>query len=257
MLNRPVNTHGLTGILLTTAPYTLPPGIVEVGVSVLSENSVTPDYTITEYPASVTMGLPRNAELSLHGSYIHITEGAPASAPTDRQTGDLEMMYKWNFLPQPEASLWPAVSLIAGGGLPTGNNQDGKINSAQHWSMLLGIAAGLEIDWQDHALGIYLDGAVKGMDPAQKHLRDLYGTFNAGLLLPISKNQNLQMLLEYSMINGKDRITRDGSDYTGLTYGLRLVNERFNLTFGTQYLHKRTPGYERSGRVIGVMSSKF
>jgi hypothetical protein len=58
MVNRPVNTSGLTGMLLTTAPYTLAPGATELAASVLSENSITPDYTITEYPLSVTVGMP-------------------------------------------------------------------------------------------------------------------------------------------------------------------------------------------------------
>jgi len=48
-----------------------------------------------------------------------------------------------------------------------------------------------------------------------------------------------------------------GANYTGLTYGLRLVTERFNLTIGTQSLHKKLEGYDNSGRVIGLMSMKF
>jgi hypothetical protein len=31
IVNRPVNTSGLTGLLMTTSPYTLAPGTVEIG----------------------------------------------------------------------------------------------------------------------------------------------------------------------------------------------------------------------------------
>jgi hypothetical protein len=77
------------------------------------------------------------------------------------------------------------------------------------------------------------------------------------LLYPISKYQNLQILVEYSIVNGKDKISLIGGDYTALTFGIRLVSERFNLTMGTQYLHKQVENYDNSSRVIGLMSMKF
>jgi hypothetical protein len=201
--------------------------------------------------------MPHNAELGIKGSYIHIKEGTSAAAPTQRKTGDFEILYKWNFFPQTEGSIRPAFSLIAGGGIPTGNNEDMKINAVNHWGLMLGISAGTEISWRDHVLGIYADANVKGSDPAEKRLRDIYEVVNAGLLFPISKYQNLQMLFEYTMVHGKERIALDGGDYSALNYGLRLVNEQFNLTVGSQFLRKQTEGYENSDRVIGLMSMKF
>jgi hypothetical protein len=65
------------------------------------------------------------------------------------------------------------------------------------------------------------------------------------------------MLIEYSLITQKDMMTLSGGDYTALTYGLRLVTERLNLTIGTQSIHKKLEGYDNSGRVIGLMSIKF
>src|SRR5690242_20126752 len=44
MINRPVNLSGLTGLLVTTAPFTLDPGIIEVGASVQTETSLTPEF---------------------------------------------------------------------------------------------------------------------------------------------------------------------------------------------------------------------
>jgi hypothetical protein len=178
LINRPINTSGLTGILFTTAPYVLTRGTVEVGASVLYENSVTPDYTITEYPLSVTVGMPHNAELALRGSYVQIKEGTSNIAPTDRRTGDLDILYKWNFLPQADSSIRPAISFIVAGSLPTGNNSDMKINAVNHWGLLLGISAGTEISWKEHALGIYADAEVKGLDPTEKRIRDIYEAYN-------------------------------------------------------------------------------
>jgi len=42
-----------------------------------------------------------------------------------------------------------------------------------------------------------------------------------------------------------------------MTYGLRVVNERVNVTLGTQILRKNVAGYDNSDRVIGLLSIKF
>ncbi len=257
IVNRPVNTLGLTGLLITTSPYTLIPGTIEIGASVLSENSIRPDYTITEYPLTATIGISSHSELAFKTSYFSISEGPTGTTVVTRKTGDIELSYKWNFLPQPEASVRPAVSLIVSGMIPTENNSDLKTNAVSHWGMRLGLSVGTEVSWQDHILCIYMDGQMVGQDLTSKRLKDLYQLYNAGMLFPISKYKNLQMFIEFSLLTGKDLITLGGGDYTGLTYGLRLVTERFNLTIGSQSLHKKLEGYDNSGRVIGLMSLKF
>ena len=257
IVNRPVNTSGLTGLLITTSPYTLTPGTIEIGASVVSENSIRPDYTITEYPLSATIGISSHSELAFKTSYFSISEGPTGTTVVTRKTGDIELSYKWNFLPQPEASVRPAVSLIVSGMIPTENNSDLKTNAVSHWGMRLGLSVGTEVSWQDHILGIYIDGQMVGQDLTSKRLKDMYQIYNAGMLFPISKYKNLQMFIEFSLLTGKDLITLGGGDYTGLTYGLRLVTERFNLTIGSQSLHKKLEGYDNSGRVIGLMSVKF
>ena len=238
-VNRPVNTSGLTGLLITSSPFTLAPGTVEIGVSIQSENSVRPDFTITEYPLSATVGISNNSELALKCSYFTISEGPTGSNVVTRKTGDMELSYKWNFMPQPEDSLRPAVALFVTGIMPMENNRDLKTNSVIHWGMRLGMSIGSEINWKDHILGIYADGQVAGQDLTDNKLNDLYGIINAGMLFPISKYKNLQMLIEYSLITHKDMSTLSGRDYTALTYGLRLVTERLNLTIGTQSLRKQ------------------
>ncbi len=257
VVNRPVNTSGLTGLLLTTAPYTLNSGTVEIAASVQYESSVRPEFTITEYPLSVSMGIPHNSEIAIKGSFYNLQEGPTGTAITERKTGDVEISYKWNFYPSSETSLLPACSLIIGGNFPTENNRDRKIDAAIRWGARLGLSMGTEISWRDHVLGIYADANVQGQDPTERRLQDIYEIYNAGILFPISKHQNLQMLLEYTIVQGHQRIALEGGDYSALTYGLRLVGERFNLTMGAQFLHKKTEGYDNSGKVIGLMSMKF
>jgi hypothetical protein len=257
IVNRPVNTSGLTGLLFTTAPYTLNPGTVEIAASVLYESSVKPDYTVTEYPLSISVGMQHNSELAIRGSYYILKEGPTGTAITERKTGDVEISYKWNFYPPSESSIRPAFSLIVAGNFPTENNADMKIPAASHWGAMLGLAAGTEISWSDHILGIYADANLKGQDPTEPRLRDVYEIYDAGLLFPISKYQNLQMLLEYTVVQGRERTSLEGGDYSAFTYGLRLVSERFNLTIGAQFLHKKTEGYDNSGRIIGLASMKF
>jgi hypothetical protein len=84
------------------------------------------------------------------------------------------------------------------------------------------------------------------------------------MLFPISKYRNLQLLVEYTVVSGRDvhtksslSLTPDDMDYTAVTYGIRLVSEQFNLTMGTQLLHKEEVLYNDSSRVVGVMSIKF
>ncbi len=257
VVNRPVNTSGLTGLLFTTAPYALDQGTVEIAASVLYESSVKPEYTITEYPLSISIGVPHNSEIAIRGSFIDLKEGPTGTATTERKTGDVEISYKWNFSPPSESSARPAFSLIIAGNFPTENNADMKIDTATRWGAKLGLSAGTEISWRDHILGIYADANVKGQDPTEKRLHDIFEIYNAGLLFPISKHQNLQMLFEYTIVQGHQRIALAGGDYTAFTYGLRLVGERFNLTMGAQFLHKKTEGYDNSGRVVGLMSMKF
>ena len=260
VVNHPVNTSGLTGLLFTTAPYTLNPGTIEVGAGILSENSDFPQFTITEYPVSITTGLPHNSELALRSSYYQIKQGPTGTASAERKTGDLDLVYKWDFMPPKEDSERPAFALILGGSIPTEDSTDimsSSISSVTHWAVRFGLSGGTEIAWREHIFGIYADAQAVGQDLTEKRLSDSYGVYNAGLLLPISKYQNLQMFAEYSLVQGKKRLTVAGGDYSGFTYGLRLVSERFNLTIGSQFLHKQNESFGNSDRMMAMMSVKF
>jgi len=253
ILNRPVNTSGMTGLVVTNSPYTLPPRTLEVGVMVLTENSLSPRYTSTEYPMSFSLGLSHNSEVAVRGAFHylnvdpdHITRGM----------GDTELSYKWNFRQQTEFNSIPGFALIMTGLFPTGDKTVG-MNSVVHWGGRIGISMGSEVIWEDHIIGIYADGQIAVQDLSEKELRDSYSLFNAGILFPISKYRNLQMIIEYNQRKGKDIVSIDGVDFSAVTYGIRLVNERFNFTFGTQFIHKNEVGYASSNRMIGMMSIKL
>ncbi len=254
LINRPMNASGLTGLLVTTSPFTLEPGAVETGIAVFSENSKTPDYTLSEYAALISVGTGKGTELAIRGCSF---SKKPPAAASVRGAGDVEVSFKWNFLKtNPESPSVPAVALIVTGIAPTGDKRI-EINRVQHWGARFGLSAGTDIGWREHILGIYMDAQLTVQDLSDERYRDRYQAIHAGMLLPISKYRNLQVFIEYTAVGGKDVINVDGSDYTAFTYGLRLVSERLNLTVGTQFLHKDIEGYDNSERIIGMLSVKF
>ena len=254
LINRPVNMSGLTGLVFTTAPFTLPKRSIEIAIATLSENSTVPDFTVTELPVlSITTGIAQNMELALSSSEFHITKN---QGETRKGMGNTELSYKWNFLPQTESSLYPAVALIVTGIAPTGDT-DLNLGVVPHWGAKFGLSVGREIVWGDHVLLACVDGQIVVHDSTDEQFRDTYGLLNVGLLYPISKYRNLQVIVEYNLVNGVDKISGVGGDYTALTFGLRLVSEKFNLTIGSQFLRKRVEGFENARRVFGMASIKF
>ncbi len=259
LVNRPANTSGLTGLLVTTSPFTIETGTVETGIAAFDENSSKPNFILTEYSAYIVMGIARHMELSVKGSYFHAEykdDKGPLPEGKYRGAGDTEIAYKWKFWGQPQDSFIPAGALIIAGIAPTGDTTN-ALNRVEHWGARVGFATGTEITWEDHVLGMYADACVAFQDLSDDQIRDLYHIVNAGLLFPISKHQNLQLLLEYTIVSGKERENIDGLDYTAVTPGLRLVSERFNLSMGIQFLSKELEGYDDSSRVIGMVSVKF
>ena len=254
MINRPVNTLGLTGLLNTTSPFVQEAGTVEVGVGATSETSTNPDTDVSEYFMSVTVGLGRGTELSARGSYVNREDRAAATQ--SRGAGDGLLSVKWNVLPAKEASAVPALALFATAVLPTGDSESGT-NSVLHWGGRLGMSVGTEISWEDRVIAIYADASFAAQDLSNEDFRDSYHTVNAGLALPISKYRNLQLVVEYSIVSGRDVLTYDGPDYSAVTTGIRLVTERFNLSMATQFVNREPVEYDNASRIVGVLSMKF
>ncbi len=174
----------------------------------------------------------------------------------ERGTGNFNIGLKYTVLPQLESSWVPAVALFASGSTGA-DNKDIVLNGIIHWGARVGLAAGREINWGEHIIGIYGDAQLVVHDLNNENYRDRYGLFNAGLLFPVSKNRNLQMVVEYTFTTGIDRITAQGGDYSALLYGLRLVTERFNFSIGSQFIRKRVEGFDDSTGIIAVSSIKF
>jgi len=253
IINRPVNISGLTGLIITASPFTLPPRTFEIGAMVLSENSLVPKYTLTSYPLTISLGLASDKEIALRTQYVYLNEDPGIKS---HGMGDTELSFKWNVLPQPEGRYRPGIAVMATGIFPTGDQEEGT-NSVSHWGCRAGVSLGSEIAWEDRIIAVYADSQVAVQDLSDEMQRDSYVLVNAGFLVPISKYRNLQLLIEYNRRAGKDIVNIDGGDYSAVTYGLRLVNERFNLTFGTQFIHKETEGYNNSSRVLGMLSVKL
>jgi hypothetical protein len=254
MINRPVNTAGLTGLLFTTTPFTLLPRAIEISAYTVSENSVVPNYTVTELPGlSITAGIGRNSELAVKGYYVRESLNQDNRK---RGAGDTEVSYKWNFLPQTENSPYPAAALFLTCVAPTGS-KDLNVGGVAHWGAKIGLSLGREITWGDRVVGVYADGQIAVHDLSDDRFSDRYSMLNAGILYPISKYRNLQILIEYNGVSGVDRLSDVGGDYTAITYGLRLVTEKFNLTIGTQFLRKKEVGFDDTSKVIGTSSIKF
>jgi len=253
MVNRPVNISGLTGLIVTASPLTLPPRTVEVGIMTLSENSLIPRYVSTEYPLTISAGLSPVSEIALKSSYHYVNVDPDQIT---RGVGDTELSYKLNVRQQTEFSSIPGVAMIFTGIFPTGDKSTG-MNSVTHWGGRVGVSVGSEIIWEDHIIGIFADGQIAVQDPTNNELRDTYTAANAGILFPISKYRNLQMIIEYNQRKGKDIITIDGVNFSAVTYGIRLVSERFNMTFGTQFINKSQEGFGASNRMIGMMTVKI
>jgi hypothetical protein len=233
MINRPVNTSGLTGLLYTTSPFTLPQGVFEIGTGLVTERSDLPDYSVYNYVLTLSYGLNDTMEMAIKADYWK------------------EKQEQLTKLPR------PAVSLFAVGILPTGDRTAGT-NSVAHWGSRAGLSLGSEILIEDYVMGVYGDLSATVQDLSDTELRDWYHTVNAGIQLPISKYRNLQMFVEYNRQKGKDVVTLHDDDYSAFTYGLRLVNVRFNFTFGAQFIHKYGNDNNRdTSKLIGILSIKL
>ncbi|MFA5072428.1 MAG: hypothetical protein WC539_00785 [Nitrospirota bacterium] len=251
IVNRPVNVSGLTGLLFTSSPYTLPKGTFEIAASLLYENSVRPDFSITEFPLTISAGITDHAELALRGSYFQVRDEPSSGVGTERRPGEVELSYKWNFLPQPEDSNRPGLALIMTAIAATdSSHKSNKKSGVQNWGMKAGLAGGSEITVKEYVFCIYADIQAQAQDLEDQQRSDLYGIMNAGMLFPISKYRNLQMLVEYSHVFEN---SSGGGNYGALTYGIRLVSERFNATLGSQFLYKQQEGYDNSSRILALI----
>ncbi len=253
MINRPVGSSGLTGLLYTTTPFMLPQGTWEAGASVSTERNYRPEYSVTSYAFSISHGLSRSVETAVRSAYWTESE---SQVIEKRGAGDTEILVKWGIIPPKEYSMRPSVAAIAAVIAPSGDRNAGT-HTVQHWGFRAGMSMGTELLLEDYVMGVYADGQMTIQDLSDESLRDWFHSVNAGVLLPVSKHRNLQMFLEYNRQKGKDAVTLRGNDYSAVTYGLRLVSVRFNLTIGTQFIHKYVDDHDDASRIMGMLSIKL
>jgi len=106
-----VNTSGLTGLLITTSPFTLRAHVRDRGNGAV-ENSLVPKFSSTSYPLTISLGLASNREIALRTAYLYRNEDPGLKS---RGMGDTELSFKWSVFPQPENHYRPGIAVLASG----------------------------------------------------------------------------------------------------------------------------------------------
>lgn len=258
VVNRPVNIQGLTGLAITNSAYTQPKGKFTIGLSGILENSDVPNYSVGEGILTGTYGVTDRIEVGFKGRAV----GTNFGSSENRQigAGDTDLLVKWRLSSQDEDL--PAIAVGAALTLPTGDETKG-FHEVKHEGvrlMLIG-ANEKEMPEDNIVIGLYAEGQIVLNDQLESKqndpYRDKYGVLNAGILVPVTKGRQLQVMMEFNYVTKKNVITPEGGDYTGWTPGLRFVTPSLNITAGVQFLTKDQPGFENDRRYIGTLSYQF
>ncbi len=259
IINRPVNMQGLTGLLFTNSAYTQPAGSVTFGISGLGENSDIPDYSVAQGAATITIGLTDRVEAGVRGKMFGTNFGSSTGPETG--TGDTDLLLKWNFSAQGENM--PALAFGFGWTFPTGDPEMGFTEIKYESIKLMVIAAGENKVLNDGFLGIYMEAQAVFNDQLHKDgdspYKEKYGVVNAGILFPLSDDNHLQLLFEYTSVLKRDYALLYDRNYRGVVPSLRYVTENFNLTLGLQRISRADagPGANEANRFAGTMSYRF
>ena len=260
IVNRPVNMQGLTGLLFTNSAYTQPAGSFTFGLAGLGENSEEPNYSIAQATASITIGLSDQVEAAVRGKMIGTNLGSSATVETGM--GDADLQLKWRFSSQGETL--PASAFGFGWTIPTGDSDKGFSEVKYESIKIMVIAAGENRVLDDGFLGIYMEAQAVFNDQLHKDAdssyKEMYGVINAGILFPLSDDNRMQFLLEYTRVVNRDIQMLYDKNYTGFAPGLRYVTDNFNITLGMQQITREdsAPGADpKATRIAGAMSYRF
>ncbi len=257
VINRAVNVFGLTGLLFTNSAYTQPAGRVAIGLSAVGENSDTPNFSVVQGGASLTIGITDRLEVGVRGTMVGTNLGS--SSTTETGTGDSDVFVKWRFKSQGDTL--PALAVGFGWTFPTGDEKKGFTEIKYEGIKMMVLATSEKKILDDSFIGVYLEGQVVLNDQFHEDtktpFKDQYGVVNAGLLFPISDDNELQFMFEYNRVFKKDVVTLFEQDYSALTPGLRFVTERFSLSLGLQLMNKNQEGVKDDYRVAGTMNYSF
>lgn len=238
VINRPVNTHGLTGLLFTNSAYTQPAGSVTFGLSSFVEDCNLPNYSVVQGAATITVGVTERVEVAAKGKAIATNVGSA----TNRElgAGDAELLVKWRFSSQGETM--PALAFGFGWTFPTGSSEQGLTEIKYEGIKLMVLASAENRVLNSGFVGVYLEAQAVFNDQLHKDgespYKEKYGVINAGILFPISDDNRLQFLLEYNRVLKKEIISLYEGNYTGVMPGLRFVTENFNISVGLQRINR-------------------
>jgi hypothetical protein len=258
VVNRPVDTQGLNGLLFMNSAFTQPAGHVAVGTFLLYEKStgLPQSFSIIQGGASLTMGITNAIEVGVKGKGVRLNYKG-LSSPEIGQ-GDTDVLVKWKILSQEESH--PALALGFAWSFPTGDKTKG-LNEINEESVRFMLMASKEKRFLDNSfIGVYLEAQEVMNDVSRESsaLYDKYAVFSAGALFPISDDNRVQAMLEYGRTYKKGSATFGTyKDYSGLTPGLRFVTEHLNVSAGIQFLNKTDSDYPNDQQYVGTISYTF
>ncbi len=266
IVNRPVNIQGLTGLLFTNSAYTQPAGSVTLGISGLGERNSDLNYSLAQGTASLTVGITSRIEAGVRGKMFGLKTGGFTDEVTERTKGmgDTDVLLKWRVSSQ--GAVVPALALGVGWTFPNGNDEKGLSEVKRESVKLMLMATGENrVLTNSFFVGIYLEAQAIYNDELHDNRenlnKDRYGAANAGILFPLTHENNLQFLFEYTAVFNRDLVFLNDGNYTGLVPGLRFVTDDFNFTLGFQRIKREDAsdpsGHRRSSRFAGTIGYRF
>lgn len=271
-IDRVPGTQGLTGLLRMNSAYTLRAGEVRLHATafyydeknlVVGAPFTAPlETTYIEMPISLTMGVTDNFEIAFVGKLIDyelqtsIDLGPPFGVVAvdldERDFGDSEVLIKVHVLDQSEFA--PAFALGLGAILGTGD-EDKLLTGVDAWGAKMMAMASVELPlFEDSFLGMYLELQGVSIDPSEDDYdaitspdgsiyKDSYNIVSAGIRFPISNDNRLHFMAEFSSETGRERlalptlpgvaIVADG-DRNIMTVGLRYAWRYMTFNAGAE-----------------------
>jgi len=257
VINRPANVQGLTGLIMTNSAYTQSKGRVVAGLATIAQNSSNPDFSIVQGIATVTAGVTDRIEVGLRGQLIATNLGSSVTRETG--FGDTDLMVKWRLSSQGESM--PAIAVGLMYTIPTGDKEQGLRSVKDQAVRFLLIGSNEKEMPGDYFIGVYFEGQIVYSDRMPwedpKPQTERYGVINAGLLFPLTKERNLQLILEYNSVVRKEYPSVYEQNYFAYMPGLRFVTENWNVSLGVQFYNPTDPGRTDDLRYLGTMSYAF
>jgi len=269
-VDRVPGAQGLTGLLRMNSAYTLRAGEVRLHATafyydeknlVVGAPFLAPlETTYIEIPVSLTMGVTDNFEIAFVGKLIDyelqtIVDLGLGPQPVDveeRDFGDSEVLMKVHVLDQSEFA--PAFALGLGAILGTGD-EDKLLTGVEAWGAKMMAMASVELPlFEDSFLGMYLEVQGVSIDPSEDDFdaitspdgsiyKDSYNIVSAGIRFPISNDNRLHFMAEFSSESGRERlslptlpgvaIVADG-DRDIMTVGLRYAWRYMTFNAGAE-----------------------